>query len=277
MRKKRAATQNMRLEKTGIAGKANLRFLCCAGAGFGYVRTMFFKKRKPSDFQLKLPTDRLHELFTHEIWPALSDLDAEYVKSLRALRIRNDKFEFEIGWDQSRFNTRQNDTRFDLRPAIFSKAYREWERDYYGLKYYKSPLWTSPYQKIEDFDDRYIKSGAYEMTEDNHTKIGSVIVANVRRHLEQHFTAFQGFDERAIAKLMQTPKQRFESRDCLIVTDFYILQDRHVEALTFLQNNNDWFEKKLPDIYQKRAEPLPEDTIRPYRLRMEKLAQIAAS
>lgn len=168
---------------------------------------MFFRKHKEKEaFQKLLPTERLQDLFSNQIIKKINAPTASYIKSKRAIRFSNELYNFEVAWDQSKFNTRQSDSRFQMRWALFSPKYRQWEKEFYGL-----PKRLTG----QALDSSLVQKGhGFILSFENRQSLTNDIASIIDDYVENYFSHFINGMTRPLINLKNQPgclNKRFRS------------------------------------------------------------------
>lgn len=239
---------------------------------------MFFKNKEKTEFEKTLPTDRLQILFGNKVLEHLKSPNATYVKSKRTIRFKKDLFHFEVTWDQWRTNTRQNDTRFQIRCSLYSSPYRKWEKTFYKLptSLITTPIGGLPFHRVPGFDDTEFLHQGYSLTFKNRERVAAIIAKNIDTHISYFFSAFENWDDTAISMLETNKSYTFTERVPLTITDFLVLQDRIDEAWAYLDTNDQWY-KNYIEQEKNGGEGLNQIWGPPYYRRKEKLAELLES
>jgi len=236
---------------------------------------MFFKNKEKLAFQRTLPTERLHFLFEDMILPQIKSPNATYIKSKRTTRFKKKLFHFEVAWDQWRTNTRQNDTKFQIRCGLYSSAYRKWEKEYYKLdkSLISTPIGGLSFHKLPAFDASEAIHQGYALNFKNRKKVAAVIAKNIDAHVSDFFSAFENWDDKAITMLEETKHPFFPQTTPLVITDFFILRGLISDARDYLDSHDQWY-KNFIEQEKNGGEGLNDLWGPPYYLRKARLAEL---
>lgn len=214
------------------------------------------------------PGNRIDKLFVDFILPSVEKHGFKYLKSKRQFKRKPDFFEHHISWRGRKYNEGNKSVQFDIFINTFSPQYRKWETEFYDLeKNWGNSIDGTRVDYINGWDKEFYENGWYDLVKFDNDKVMKRILENIESAGFNFFNHYVDFDS-AIEELKKHHVKNFE-----IIVDFYLIQNKYMEAIDFFEKNNSWHEDRLrSDKYEFHTQFL-DNRKEPYLKRKEKLSE----
>ena len=211
--------------------------------GFSDAQKDWFKrksKNKNQLFQDLKPRERIQKIIIEKIIPKIDNLNFKLRKSDLRIKRKDGDFEQSLKFITDHKNYKTEIVSFEIVLEVYSKELETWRSKNYTDKFIQGNglIAANSTERLKDWEQQFEK-GWYKLHLDDNHKIVDEIINNIIKVAVPYFSQYESYNQ-IIADFNRNPITNFVD-----LIDINLMLGKYQEAKLILEQNRDFFEKKI--------------------------------